>query len=67
MMRDGRERLLVHGDCYAGGVDESNRLKKEACDNCADQLRNILSVEQLREFAEAFYSVAAGYVFKRKK
>lgn len=48
-------------------IIESNRLKKEACDNCKDALKNKLTPEQLQKFEDAFYSAAKGYLFSRKK
>lgn len=48
-------------------IIESNRLKKEACDNCKDALKNKLTPEQLQKFEDAFYSASKGYLFKRKE
>lgn len=48
-------------------IIESNRLKKEACDNCKDALKNKLTPEQLQKFEDAFYSASKGCLFSRKK
>ena len=48
-------------------IIESNRLKKEACDNCKEDLKDKLTPEQLKKFEDAFYSAANGYLFSRKK
>lgn len=45
-------------------IRESNRLKREACENCKKELRDILSQEQMRKFEEFFYSNARGYIFR---
>lgn len=48
-------------------IIESNRLKKEACDNCKEDLKDKLTPEQLQKFEDVFYSVAKGFLFSRKK
>lgn len=48
-------------------IIESNSLKKEACDNCKDALKDKLTPEQLQKFEDAFYSAAKKYLFSRKK
>lgn len=48
-------------------VIESNRLKKEACDNCKEDLKDKLTPEQLQKFEDAFYSAAKSNLFSRKK
>lgn len=48
-------------------IVESNRIKKEACNNCKDALKDKLTPKQLEEFEDAFYTVAKGYLFKRKE
>ncbi len=47
-------------------IKESNRIKKEACKNCIEQLKDVLSDEQLKQFKNAFYSAVNGYILKRK-
>ncbi|MBC8558172.1 hypothetical protein [Jutongia hominis] len=37
-------------------IIESNRIKREACENCKEDLKNILTSEQLEKFEDAFYS-----------
>lgn len=39
-------------------IIESNRLKKEACDNCKDALKDKLTPEQLQKFEDVFYTAA---------
>ena len=48
-------------------VVESNRIKKETCNNCKDVLKDKLTPEQLQKFEDAFYSASKGYLFKRKE
>ncbi len=48
-------------------IIESNRIKKEACNNCKEELKDKLTQEQLQKFEDAFYSAAKGYLFSRKK
>lgn len=45
-------------------IKKSNRLKREVCDKCTEQLRGALSAEQVQEFEEAFYSTAERYLFR---
>ena len=47
-------------------IIESNRLKKEAVENCKDALKDKLTPEQLQKFEDVFYSTAKGYLFSRK-
>lgn len=48
-------------------IIESNKIKKEACNNCKDALKDKLTPEQLEKFEDPFYSAAEGYLFKRKE
>ena len=48
-------------------IIESNRIKKEACNNCKEELKDKLTPEQLQKFEDAFYSASKGYLFKRKE
>lgn len=45
---------------------ESDCLKEEACKNCMEKLKGTLTDDQLKQFEDAFQSVAAEYTFKRK-
>lgn len=47
-------------------IKESNHIKKETCKNCMEQLKDILSEEQLGQFEDIFYSAVSGYILKRK-
>ena len=47
-------------------IIESNRIKKEICDNYMDALKDKLTPEQLQKFEDVFYSTAKGYLFSRK-
>lgn len=47
-------------------IRESNRIKKETCKSCMEQLKDVLSSEQMQKFEDAFYSVVNGYILKRK-
>lgn len=46
---------------------DSKNQKKEACDNCKEDLKDKLTPEQLQKFEDAFYSAAKGCLFSRKK
>ena len=48
-------------------IIESNRIKKEICDNYMDALKDKLTPEERVKIEETFYSVAKGYFFKRKE
>ena len=48
-------------------IIESNSLKKEACDNCKDALKDKLTPEQLQKFEDIFYTASKKYLFSRKK
>lgn len=48
-------------------IIESNRIKKEACNNCKDVLKDKLTPEQLQKFEDVFYSASKEYLFKRKE
>lgn len=47
-------------------IQKSNQLKKESCKSCIEQLKDILSNEELEQFEDAFYSAVNGYILKRK-
>ena len=47
-------------------IIESNRLKKEALENCKRDLQGKLSQEEVREFEKIFYEVSAKYLFSRE-
>ena len=47
-------------------IIESNRIKKEICDNYMDALKDKLTPEQLQKFEDVFYSTAKGYLFSIK-
>lgn len=48
-------------------IVESNRIKHEACENCKNQLKGILSDDEIKLFEDSFYKATEGYVFKRKE
>lgn len=47
-------------------IRESNRIKKETCKSCMEQLKDVLSDKQLEQFEDVFYSAVNGYILKRK-
>ena len=47
-------------------IKESNRIKKEVCKNCVEQLKDVLSDKQLEQFEDVFYSAINGYILKRE-
>ncbi len=44
----------------------SNRIQHETCENCKNQLKSILSNDEMKLFEDSFYRATKGYVFKRK-
>ena len=48
-------------------IEESERLKKEMCESCMEDLKGIFTKEQLQRFEDVFYSNTAGRIFKRKE
>lgn len=48
-------------------IKESNRIKKETCESCIEDLKDVLSDKQLKQFKSAFYSAVNGYILKRKE
>jgi len=48
-------------------IKESNRIKKETCKICMEQLKDVLTKEQLGQFEDVFYEVVSRYIFKRKE
>jgi len=47
-------------------IKESNRIKKETCKICMEQLKDVLSNKQIERFEDVFYSVINGYILRRK-
>ena len=47
-------------------IIESNRIKKEACNNCKNALKDKLTPEQLDKFEDIFYSVSEKYLFSKR-
>ena len=47
-------------------IIESDRLKKEAVENCKRDLQGKLSQDELQKFEKVFYEVSAKYLFSRK-
>lgn len=45
-------------------LEESNRLKEKACNNCVRELEGVLSDKQMQQFREAFYTASVGYLFR---
>lgn len=48
-------------------IRESNCIKKETCKSCMEQLKDVLSDDQLKKFEETFYDAVAGVVLGKKK
>lgn len=48
-------------------INESSRMKKEACKNCMEKLKGTLTDDQLKQFEDAFHEAAEGYTFERKE
>lgn len=51
----------------AEDIIESNRIKKEVCDIYMDALKDKFTPEELDKIEETFYSVAKGFLFKKKE
>lgn len=48
-------------------IKESNRIKREGIESCKQQLKGVLSDEQLEMFEDAFYKATKNYIFKKKE
>ena len=48
-------------------IKESNRIKKEICENCMEDLKSVLSDDQLKKFEEVFYEVTTNAILGRRK
>lgn len=48
-------------------IEESERLKKEMCESCMEDLKGIFTKEQLQRFEAVFYSNMVGRIFERKE
>ena len=48
-------------------IKESNRIKKEICENCKEDLKEVLSNDQLNKFENCFYGAIANAVLGRRK
>ncbi len=46
---------------------QSDQLKKEACNNCIERLRDVLTDGKLKEFEEAFYKEVDRVVFTGRR
>ena len=47
-------------------IQKSNKLKKQICNNCKEQLKGTLSKGQLEKFEGIFYSAVDDYILQRK-
>lgn len=45
-------------------LEESNRLKEKACEDCMRELEGVLSDGQMQQFREAFYTASEKYLFR---
>jgi len=48
-------------------IKESNRLKKEACEECMELLKGVIPDEQLERFEGCFYRATANAIFEKKR
>lgn len=48
-------------------LEESNRLKEKACENCMGKLKGTVSEEEMQQFQKAFYTASEGYLFRKKE
>lgn len=47
-------------------IRESNRIKKEICESCMEDLKGVLSDDQLKKFEEVFYEVTTNAILGRR-
>ena len=47
-------------------IKESNRIKKETCESCIEDLKGVLSDDQLKKFEEVFYEATANAILGRR-
>lgn len=57
---------MFMGTITLNDIEESDILKKEACNRVKESMRDKLSEEQLQEFEKVFYSLAEGYIFAKR-
>lgn len=48
-------------------IKESNRIKKEICESCMEDLKGTFSDKQLERFEKVFYEATAGVVLGEKR
>lgn len=48
-------------------INESNRIKNETCKSCMEDLKGVLSDDQMKKFEEAFHKVTANAILERRK
>lgn len=48
-------------------IRESNRIKNEICESCMEDLKDVLSEDQLKKFEEVFYEATAGVVLGERR
>lgn len=47
-------------------IRESNHIKKEICESCMEDLKDVLSDDQLKKFEEVFYEATANAILGRR-
>ena len=47
-------------------IRESNRIKKETCESCMEDLKGVLSDDQMKMFEWVFYRAFAGVVLGKR-
>lgn len=47
-------------------IRESNRIKKEICESCMEDLKGVFSDDQLEGFEDSFYDATAGVVLGKR-
>jgi len=48
-------------------IRKSNRLKKEICESCMEELKGIFTDDQLKRFEESFYKATNNMVLERRE
>ena len=48
-------------------IEESERIKNQIINECKDQLKGVLSDDELKKFEIAFWSATDRYLFKKKE
>lgn len=48
-------------------IRKSNRIKKETCKSCMEDLKGVLSDDQMKKFEEIFHKATTNVILERRK